>query len=71
MEDMKGCLDGVRVIEWAAYHVGAHGATLLGDLGAEVIKIEERTAGDPTRGANRLGGIPVKKAEDDGLPGKL
>ena len=44
-----GPLDGIRVIEMGPLIAGPFAATLLGDLGAEVIKIEEPGAGDPMR----------------------
>jgi crotonobetainyl-CoA:carnitine CoA-transferase CaiB-like acyl-CoA transferase len=42
-------LQGIRVLEWAIYHAGPGGPAILGDLGAEVIKIEQPKAGDPLR----------------------
>ncbi len=54
---MSGALDGVRVIELALMQVGPHAATLLGDMGAEVIKIaDKKQGGDPMRGVRRSGG---------------
>lgn len=58
---MAGVLDGIRVIEWALMIMGPRAASLLGDLGADVIKIEDREAGDPCRGVRKMqGGIPVR-----------
>jgi crotonobetainyl-CoA:carnitine CoA-transferase CaiB-like acyl-CoA transferase len=48
-EDPPRALAGVRVIEWAEGFAGPLCARLLGDLGADVIKIET-PAGDWTRG---------------------
>lgn len=45
---MAGCLDGVRVLELARFQAGPRGGMLLGDLGAEVIKIEP-PGGEETR----------------------
>lgn len=42
-------LQGIRVLEWAIYHAGPGGPAILGDLGAEVIKIEQPKTGDPLR----------------------
>lgn len=39
-------LEGVRVIDWGLGQVGPYAAMLLGDLGAEVIKIEPPGTGD-------------------------
>jgi crotonobetainyl-CoA:carnitine CoA-transferase CaiB-like acyl-CoA transferase len=41
-------LDGVRVLDAASMLAGPYGATLLGDLGADVVKLEP-PAGDETR----------------------
>ncbi len=49
--EMKQPLDGIRVLEWGAYHAGPGGTAILGDLGAEVIKIEQPNKGDPSRGS--------------------
>src|ERR1700723_4695307 len=43
-----GPLDGVRVIDLTVWMSGAIGAMLLGDLGADVIKVEG-PSGDPVR----------------------
>jgi crotonobetainyl-CoA:carnitine CoA-transferase CaiB-like acyl-CoA transferase len=47
---MSGALAGVRVVELASYVAGPYAAMLLGDLGAEVVKIEPPPNGDPYRG---------------------
>jgi len=49
-------LDGIRVLECAVFHAGPGGSAILGDLGAEVIKIET-PAGDPERHWTNAGGI--------------
>jgi crotonobetainyl-CoA:carnitine CoA-transferase CaiB-like acyl-CoA transferase len=46
---MKQPLDGVRIIDLTRMLTGGYAAMLLGDLGAEVIKIEAPGKGDPLR----------------------
>jgi formyl-CoA transferase len=51
---MAGALEGIRVVEIASYVSGPYAGMLLGDLGAEVIKIETPDKGDPFRGWGRV-----------------
>jgi crotonobetainyl-CoA:carnitine CoA-transferase CaiB-like acyl-CoA transferase len=52
-------LQGIRVIDWTIWQQGPVGSMMLADLGAEVIKIEDRVTGDPGRGIMALGGMDV------------
>ncbi|MFC1820754.1 CoA transferase, partial [Thermodesulfobacteriota bacterium] len=56
---MPALLEGIRVIEFASRGGGPIGGVVLGDFGADVIKIEHPVGGDPVRGTNRWrsGGI--------------
>jgi crotonobetainyl-CoA:carnitine CoA-transferase CaiB-like acyl-CoA transferase len=49
-----GPLEGLRVVEFGQLLAGPYVGTLLGDFGAEVIKIEAPPAGDPMREWGRL-----------------
>jgi|TARA_Y100000310_G_scaffold304707_1_gene344130 formyl-CoA transferase len=62
---MSKPLAGVRVIEIGQEIQGPFGALILSDLGADVIKIENREAGDLSRGAlaGRSGGEDVDNAD--------
>ena len=57
---MAGVLDGIRVLDFGRYIAGPFCAALLGDLGAEVIRIERRGGGEDR------GMIPVGAGEDGG-----
>jgi crotonobetainyl-CoA:carnitine CoA-transferase CaiB-like acyl-CoA transferase len=50
---MSGPLDGVRVVELGQFQQGPAAAMRLGDLGADVIKVEAPT-GDPGRGMLKI-----------------
>jgi CoA:oxalate CoA-transferase len=53
---MKGPLDGIRVLECDGYLSAPTAGYMLGDLGAEVIKVEDRVKGDPARGVAEIFG---------------
>ena len=53
---MDEVLDGIRVLDWSVFQQGPVSTMLLGDMGADVIKIEERVGGDMARGMMRIGG---------------
>ncbi len=50
-------LDGIKILEWAIWLAGPGATMMLGDMGAEVIKIEQPVVGDPSRGITRLEGM--------------
>src|SRR5437667_425069 len=53
-------LDGIRVIDWTIWQQGPVASLMLGDLGADVIKIEERVGGDPGRGEMKAQGLDLR-----------
>ena len=57
---MVMALEGIRVLDMTVWHHGPGAATFLADMGAEVIKVEERLSGDPGRHSMSLGGISNK-----------
>src|SRR5688572_19628495 len=59
---MPGPLTGLRVLELARILAGPWAGQLMADLGADVIKVERKGAGDDTRGW----GPPFMPAADGG-----
>ncbi len=47
-------LAGIKVVEYGVFHAGPGASAILGDLGAEVIKVES-PSGDPLRNWRRVG----------------
>jgi len=61
-----GPLDGIKVVEYGVFHAGPGGGAILGDLGAEVIKIEA-DAGDPIRYWTQVGGLNMAMKNGESL----
>ena len=51
-------LDGVRVLDLSTFIAGPYGASILGEFGAEVIKVEHPQGGDPGRRFGTATDIP-------------
>lgn len=66
-----GILDGIRILEWGAWHVIPSAASMLGEMGAEVIKLEEPGRGDPSRGLQTIKGVPITLAKGRQLTTEL
>lgn len=49
---MHGALEGMKILDLTSYIAGPFATMLLGDLGADIVKIEQPGEGDMFRGAN-------------------
>lgn len=54
-----GILSGIRVLDLATYIAAPAAATIMGDFGADVIKVERPPYGDPYRYLSLVPGMPV------------
>lgn len=57
---MRQPLEGIRIMELGMFHAGPGGSAILGDLGAEVIKIEQPGVGDPMRHMKVVGDVRLE-----------
>ena len=57
---MTGPLDGIRVLEVAMYGFVPSAGAVLGEWGADVIKVEHAVTGDPQRGLRQTGPLRVE-----------
>jgi len=54
-------LEGLLVLDWTIWQQGPACSAMLGDMGARVIKIEQRGVGDPGRNLMGAGGVDTSK----------
>jgi crotonobetainyl-CoA:carnitine CoA-transferase CaiB-like acyl-CoA transferase len=65
---MNKMLEGIRIIDLGMVHAGVASGYMLGDLGADVIKIEEPVRGDSGRGMTTLFGAQMVVKDHPVLP---
>ena len=64
---MRGStVSGLRIIDWTIWQQVPVATTMLADLGAEVIKIEERDKGDPGDPGRAIYAVAGGMAEKSG-----
>ncbi|MBT3226166.1 MAG: CoA transferase [Deltaproteobacteria bacterium] len=63
-------LEGIKVVEYGVFHAGPGGGAILGDLGAEVIKIEA-AGGDPIRYWTSVGDIDMSAPNGESLTNEV
>ena len=58
---MAGPLEGIRVLDWTQWQMGTVATSMLADLGAEVVHVENRLTGDAGRGLSfpTIGELPA------------
>ena len=59
-------LEGIKIVEYGVFHAGPGASAILGDLGADVVKIESGL-GDPERYWTTLGRIDMALPKGDSL----
>jgi crotonobetainyl-CoA:carnitine CoA-transferase CaiB-like acyl-CoA transferase len=65
-QNLPGVLDGIRIVEYGVFHAGPGGNAILGDLGADIVKIETFT-GDPERYWTRVAGSDFSLKNNESL----
>ncbi len=62
----QGPLEGVKIVEYGVFHAGPGAGAILGDLGADVIKIESGY-GDPERFWKTVSGMDLTLKNGNGI----
>jgi len=59
-------LEGIKIVEYGIFHAGPGASAILGDMGADVMKIESGV-GDPARNWTKLGRIDMSLPNGESL----
>jgi crotonobetainyl-CoA:carnitine CoA-transferase CaiB-like acyl-CoA transferase len=65
-QELERPLDGIRIVEYGLFHAGPGANAILGDLGAEVIKIET-ASGDPERYWTNVAGFDLSLKNSESI----
>ena len=65
-QELERPLDGIRIVEYGLFHAGPGANAILGDLGAEVIKIET-ASGDPERYWTNVAGFDLSLKNNESI----
>jgi crotonobetainyl-CoA:carnitine CoA-transferase CaiB-like acyl-CoA transferase len=65
-QELQRPLEGIRIVEYGVFHAGPGGNAILGDLGAEIIKIET-SSGDPERYWTQVAGFDFSLKNGESL----
>ena len=66
MTDKPMPLEGIKILEYGIFHAGPGGSAILGDLGADIIKIEAGY-GDPERFWTHVAGLDMSTPNGESL----
>jgi crotonobetainyl-CoA:carnitine CoA-transferase CaiB-like acyl-CoA transferase len=65
-QELERPLDGIRIVEYGLFHAGPGANAILGDLGAQVIKIET-ASGDPERYWTNVAGFDLSLKNSESI----
>jgi len=64
--NQSGPLEGIKIVEYGVFHAGPGGTAILGDLGADIIKIESGF-GDPERYWTKIASLDLSLSNGESI----